>query len=222
MCSHLLQNNSRRGYGRSPERRHGYDPREEERLEEYEKEEYSRDRERRAQHRGGGAYDTPTQYSSEYPGSGSPSFPPKYSSEYPESGPPRYPLKHSSEYPDGGFPRHPHRHSSEYPESGRGHDTYVESGASYVGYPESSSGYSKPLGYTGKPHHTPVKNKSLDLQTLTQILSQRAGQNVQPGNIRTTLYSMFGEEASPMVKIFVNMFLEKVINYWTNNVCKAC
>jgi hypothetical protein len=53
-------------------------------------------------------------------------------------------------------------------------------------------------------------NKSLDIETLTQILSQRTQHDVKVGNIRTTLYNMFGEDASPMVKVFVNVVLEQL------------
>jgi hypothetical protein len=65
-------------------------------------------------------------------------------------------------------------------------------------------------------------NKSLDIGTLTQILSQRTQHEVKVGNIRTTLYNMFGEDASPMVKVFVNVVLEqlKVILPSMNLLCK--
>lgn len=48
------------------------------------------------------------------------------------------------------------------------------------------------------------RNKNLDINTLTEILSQRTGQDVKVGNIRTTIFDMFGDQASSSVKTFVN------------------
>ncbi|KAH9562608.1 hypothetical protein CY35_05G081300 [Sphagnum magellanicum] len=76
------------------------------------------------------------------------------------------------------------------------------------GVPESDSSYSQ-TGHIGR-HHAPVVNKSLDIGTLTQILSQRTQHDVKVGNIRTTLYNMFGEDASPMVKVFVNVVVAQL------------
>ncbi|CAM6026458.1 unnamed protein product [Sphagnum balticum] len=70
---------------------------------------------------------------------------------------------------------------------------------------KSDSSYSQ-TGHIGRP----VVNKSLDIGTLTQILSQRTQHDVKVGNIRTTLYKMFGEDASPMVKVFVNVVLAQL------------
>jgi len=55
-----------------------------------------------------------------------------------------------------------------------------------------------------------VKNKNLDINTLTEILSQRTGHEVQVGNIRTTIFDMFGDDASPKVKTFVNVILQQL------------
>lgn len=55
-----------------------------------------------------------------------------------------------------------------------------------------------------------VKNKNLDINTLTEILSQRTGHEVQVGNIRTTIFDMFGDDASPKVKTFVNVILTQL------------
>lgn len=55
-----------------------------------------------------------------------------------------------------------------------------------------------------------MKNKNLDIDTLTEILSQRTGHEVKVGNIRTTIFDMFGDDASPKVKIFVNVILTKL------------
>jgi len=54
-----------------------------------------------------------------------------------------------------------------------------------------------------------LKNKSLPIEMLTDILSHRSGQNVKLGNIHRTLYDMFGEDASPTVKFFANILLNK-------------
>ncbi|CAM6020532.1 unnamed protein product [Sphagnum balticum] len=48
------------------------------------------------------------------------------------------------------------------------------------------------------------RNKNLDINTLTEILSQRTGQDVKVGNIRTTIFDVFGDQASSSVKTFVN------------------
>jgi hypothetical protein len=58
-------------------------------------------------------------------------------------------------------------------------------------------------GVVAQPHRQISKNIPVDL--LTQILSQRTGQNVRVGNIRTTILDMFGDQASPSVKMFVNL-----------------
>jgi hypothetical protein len=55
-----------------------------------------------------------------------------------------------------------------------------------------------------------VKNKNLDINSLTEILSQRTGHEVQVGNIRTTLFDMFGDDASPKVKTFVSVILNQL------------
>ncbi|KAG0559092.1 hypothetical protein KC19_10G078600 [Ceratodon purpureus] len=55
-----------------------------------------------------------------------------------------------------------------------------------------------------------MKNKNLDINTLTEILSQRTGHDVKVGNIRTTIFDMFGDDASPKVKTFVNVILTQL------------
>jgi hypothetical protein len=45
---------------------------------------------------------------------------------------------------------------------------------------------------------------------LTQILSERTGHRVDVGNIRTTLFDMFGDQASPSVKIFADLVLQQL------------
>lgn len=100
--------------------------------------------------------------------------------------------------------RYPAKYPSEYPGSGGNYGVYPETGERYGIYPLSGD-----HGYSGKPHHTPLKNKSLPIEMLTDILSHRTGQNVKPGNIHMTLYDMFGEDASPTVKFVVNILLKK-------------
>lgn len=51
-------------------------------------------------------------------------------------------------------------------------------------------------------------NRSLDLNSLLSSLSQQSGQEVGVGNIRTTLFSMFGKDASPMVQSFVGVLMK--------------
>jgi hypothetical protein len=63
-------------------------------------------------------------------------------------------------------------------------------------------------GVVAQPPRQISKNIPVDL--LTQILSQRTGQNVQVGNIRTTIFDMFGDQASPSVKMFVNLALSQL------------
>jgi hypothetical protein len=55
-----------------------------------------------------------------------------------------------------------------------------------------------------------VKNKNLDINTLSEMLSEQAGHPVEVGNIRTTLFDMFGDDASPKVKVFVNILLSRI------------
>lgn len=56
-----------------------------------------------------------------------------------------------------------------------------------------------------------VKNRSLPLSTLIEILQQKTGnENIDVGNIRPTLFDMFGEDASPKVKKFMKVILQKL------------
>ncbi len=80
------------------------------------------------------------------------------------------------------------------------------------GYSQSQGGYAPP-----PPPRTVSKNIPIDL--LTQILSERTGQNVQVGNIRTTIFDMFGEQASPSVKMFVNLALSQ-LQVAHHNICR--
>ncbi|KAG0622878.1 hypothetical protein M758_3G130900 [Ceratodon purpureus] len=56
----------------------------------------------------------------------------------------------------------------------------------------------------------PVKSREIPIAMLTQILGERTGHKVDVGNIRTTLFDMFGDDASPTVKMFAKMALEQL------------
>ena len=101
--------------------------------------------------------------------------------------------EHGSGYVDSRSPRY-----SKYPESGDNRGAYPETGQNNGDYRRDDRN-----GYLGRPHHTPMKYKSLDWRTLMEILSERTGQKVKQGSIRRTLYNIFGEEASLTVKFFV-------------------
>ncbi|XP_071741499.1 metacaspase-4-like [Rutidosis leptorrhynchoides] len=67
--------------------------------------------------------------------------------------------------------------------------------------------------YDGNLH---VKNKSLPLSTLIDILKQQTGkEDIDVGKVRPTLFDMFGEDSSPKVKKFMNVLLNK---FQGNNV----
>ncbi|KAM7251380.1 hypothetical protein ACFE04_023263 [Oxalis oulophora] len=69
-------------------------------------------------------------------------------------------------------------------------------------YREVEEGYGE-LGY--------VKNKSLPLETLIEILKQKTGKDdIDVGKIRPTLFDVFGEDASPKVKKFMNFLFQKL------------
>lgn len=56
-----------------------------------------------------------------------------------------------------------------------------------------------------------VKNKSLPLSTLIEILKQKTGKDdIDVGKIRPTLYDAFGEDSSPKVKKFMNVIMSKL------------
>ncbi|KAL0310829.1 UNVERIFIED_CONTAM: Metacaspase-5 [Sesamum angustifolium] len=53
-----------------------------------------------------------------------------------------------------------------------------------------------------------MKNKALPLPTLIEILQQRTGKNdIDVGNLRPTLFDVFGDDASPKVKKFMKFIL---------------
>ncbi|KAJ1442443.1 Caspase-like domain superfamily [Sesbania bispinosa] len=56
-----------------------------------------------------------------------------------------------------------------------------------------------------------VKNRSLPLSTLIDILKQKTGKDdIDVGKIRPTLFDVFGEDASPKVKKFMKVILDKL------------
>ncbi|KAK7313817.1 hypothetical protein VNO77_39019 [Canavalia gladiata] len=56
-----------------------------------------------------------------------------------------------------------------------------------------------------------VKNRSLPLSTLIDLLKQKTGKDdIDVGKVRPTLFDVFGEDASPKVKKFMNVILNKL------------
>nr|XP_016509900.1 PREDICTED: metacaspase-4-like [Nicotiana tabacum] len=56
-----------------------------------------------------------------------------------------------------------------------------------------------------------VKNKSLPLSTLIEILKQKTGKDdIDVGKLRPTLFDVFGEDASPKVKKFMKVIFNKL------------
>ena len=63
------------------------------------------------------------------------------------------------------------------------------------------------------PHvdHGYVKNRSLPLSTIIDILKQKTGKNdIDVGKLRLSLYDIFGADASPKVKKFMKVILNKI------------
>ncbi|XP_072952292.1 metacaspase-4-like [Typha angustifolia] len=55
------------------------------------------------------------------------------------------------------------------------------------------------------------KNRSLPLSTLIEILKQKTGkEDIDVGKIRPTLFDMFGDDASPKIKKFMKVLLNKL------------
>ncbi|XP_072988324.1 metacaspase-4-like [Typha latifolia] len=64
------------------------------------------------------------------------------------------------------------------------------------------------VGQTGRSH---VKNRSLPLPTLIEILKQKTGkEDIDVGKIRPTLFDMFGDDASPKIKRFMKVLFGKL------------
>jgi hypothetical protein len=77
----------------------------------------------------------------------------------------------------------------------------------YGGYGGSEAG-----GYGNRQQQASLRSRSKEIPVamLTQILSERTGHKVDIGNIRTTIFDMFGDQASPTVKMFVNVVLQQL------------
>ncbi|VAH08788.1 unnamed protein product [Triticum turgidum subsp. durum] len=56
-----------------------------------------------------------------------------------------------------------------------------------------------------------VKNRSLPLSTFIEMLKEKTGkEDIEVGSIRMTLFNVFGEDASPKIKKFMKVMLEKL------------
>ncbi|GER52789.1 metacaspase [Striga asiatica] len=56
-----------------------------------------------------------------------------------------------------------------------------------------------------------IKNKSLPLSTLIDLLKQKTGKDdIDVGKLRPTLFDVFGEDSSPKVKKFMNVIFSKL------------
>ncbi|KAK9152248.1 hypothetical protein Syun_010557 [Stephania yunnanensis] len=56
-----------------------------------------------------------------------------------------------------------------------------------------------------------IKNRSLPLPTLIEILKQKTGKDdIDVGKLRPTLFDVFGEDASPKVKKFMKFVMDKI------------
>uniref|UniRef100_A0A0E0L4A0 Peptidase C14 caspase domain-containing protein n=1 Tax=Oryza punctata TaxID=4537 RepID=A0A0E0L4A0_ORYPU len=56
-----------------------------------------------------------------------------------------------------------------------------------------------------------VKNRSLPLSTLIEMLKEKTGKDdIDVGSIRMTLFSLFGDDASPKIKKFMKVMLTKL------------
>lgn len=64
---------------------------------------------------------------------------------------------------------------------------------------------------TGEDGDGHVKSRSLPLSTLIEILKQKTGkEDIDVGKLRPTLFDVFGDDASPKVKKFMNVIMNKL------------
>jgi hypothetical protein len=64
--------------------------------------------------------------------------------------------------------------------------------------------YAEPTG----PGHT--KNRALPLSTFIEMLKEQSGKDdIDVGSIRMTLFNVFGDDASPKIKKFMKVMLDK-------------
>ena len=59
-----------------------------------------------------------------------------------------------------------------------------------------------------EPLPSGIKHREVKLDQLLQLLSQASGQKVDVGNIRASLFQMFGKDSSPMVQNFVGVIMQ--------------
>ncbi|EPS69363.1 hypothetical protein M569_05402, partial [Genlisea aurea] len=63
----------------------------------------------------------------------------------------------------------------------------------------------------GENYYHGTKNRSLPLSTLIQLLQEKTGkQDIDVGHLRPTLFDIFGDDASPKVKKFMNLIFSKL------------
>jgi len=73
---------------------------------------------------------------------------------------------------------------------------------------EFDEGETREIEYRGRGH---VKNRSLPLSTLIEILNEKTGRHdIDVGKIRPALFDIFGDDASPKVKKFVKVLVTKL------------
>ncbi|XP_020596306.1 metacaspase-4 [Phalaenopsis equestris] len=90
----------------------------------------------------------------------------------------------------------------------RGIDIPFEGHSHHQGHYHSDEEEAIQTEFTGRGHS--IKSRSLPLSTLIEILKEKTGkEDIDVGNIRPTLFDMFGEDASPKVKKFMNFLLQK-------------
>ncbi|GKV37858.1 hypothetical protein SLEP1_g45830 [Rubroshorea leprosula] len=76
---------------------------------------------------------------------------------------------------------------------------------------EEEEGNDRGVSEEGYGDYGYVKNKSLPLSTLIEILKQKTGKDdIDVGKLRPTLFDVFGEDASPKVKKFMNVIFNKL------------
>ncbi|OVA03142.1 Peptidase C14 [Macleaya cordata] len=62
-----------------------------------------------------------------------------------------------------------------------------------------------------QPQNVRIKSRSLPLSTLIEILKQKTGKDdIDVGKLRPTLFDVFGEDASPKVKKFMKVIMDKL------------
>lgn len=116
-----------------------------------------------------------------------------------------YGRRQESEYEGYGGRREP-----EYEGYGRRREE-GEYGSGYGGGGEEVA-YAQQIGGDddGYGRGRAVVTKEIPVDLLTQILSERTGHQVDIGNIRTTLFDMFGDSASPSIKAFANLVFQQL------------